>query len=464
MLLRQSLRARLLVLILVPLLVAAIAGLGWQYKKSTRLAEDIFDQKLSIMALAIYRDLLVTNGERLSPSTKALFEEAANSQFFYHVRGPDGGFITGHSPPPLRPLDLELALNTPTLFTSTHRGQSVQVVQLMERATIDGLGGLVQVSVWQDLKQRQTLANELALQNGMMALSLILTVCVVIFFGIRLGLQPLSSVEQAISIRSSSDLRPIKRNVPFEVRHIVRRLNRLFSEVTQEQTSRDRFISNAAHQLRNPIAGIQSLAEVAESAPNLTEAKRRNGELLKASRHLTRLTEQLLSYERLRNSPLQKQSCKFDALIAQTLSSVASKVFDAQVELSFSDNCAKEEFQIDVVLVEQAVLNVIDNALVHGGRKLKTITVTTKKQRNHLVLNICNDGVPIPTGAQKHLFERFEQGRSTVANPPAGTGLGLAIVKEICALHQADITLTSGPTKTCFKFKFKKHNASANGT
>ena len=141
MLLRTSLRLRLLVLILVPLFVAAALGLTWQYRKSAQLAEDVFDQKLSIMALAIYRDLLVTNGERLSPSTKALFEEAADSQFFYHVRGPDGGFITGYSPPPLRPRERELALNTPILFTSVHRGQPVQVVQLMERAKIDGLEG-----------------------------------------------------------------------------------------------------------------------------------------------------------------------------------------------------------------------------------------------------------------------------------------------------------------------------------
>ena len=110
-LLRTSIRIRLLVLILVPLLLAASIGVAWQYRKSAQLAEEVFDQKLSIMALAIYRDLLVTNGERLSPATKALFEEAADSQFFYHVRGPDGGFITGYSPPPLRPVELHLNLN-----------------------------------------------------------------------------------------------------------------------------------------------------------------------------------------------------------------------------------------------------------------------------------------------------------------------------------------------------------------
>ena len=80
MLMKTSLRLRLLVLILVPLLVAAALGQAWQYRKSAQLAENVFDQKLSIMALAIYRDLFVTNGEQLSPATKALFEEASDSQ------------------------------------------------------------------------------------------------------------------------------------------------------------------------------------------------------------------------------------------------------------------------------------------------------------------------------------------------------------------------------------------------
>ena len=454
MALRTSLRLRLLILILVPLFLAAAMGVAWQYRKSAQLAEDVFDQKLSIMALAIYRDLLVTNGERLSPATKALFEEAADSRFFYHVRGPDGGFITGYSPPPLRPLDRKLALNTPTLFTSVHRGQPVQVVQLMERAKIDGLEGLVQVSVWQDLQQRQTLANNLALQSGLTALLLITTVCLVVVFGIRLGLQPLSSVEQAISVRSSTDLRPIRRDVPVEVRHIVRRLNKLFSDVTEEQASRDRFISNAAHQLRNPIAAIQSLAEVAQDAPDLAEAKQRNQELVEASRTLARLTEQLLSYERLRNSPLHKQMQPFDPFIADILSAAASKIVESSVELSFSGKCGTAAVEIDTVLVEQVVLNIIDNALVHGGDRLTTITVTTRKDRDYIYLSVCNNGVPIPLSARRHLFERFEQGQPSAGRSPTGTGLGLAIVKEICTLHDADISLTSGKAKTCFQFRF----------
>ena len=454
--LRNSLRFRLLALILVPLFIAAGIGVGWQYNKSSQLAEQVYDQKLSIMALAIYRDLLVTNGENLSPSTKALFEEASDSQFFYHVRGPDGSFITGYSPPPIRPLDQEILLNTPTLFNSTHRGQPVQVVQIMERAKIDGLEGLVLVSVWQDLQQRQSLATDLAIQNGLTALFLIATVCIVVIFGIRIGLRPLSSVEQAISIRSSTDLRPIRRNVPVEVQHIVRRLNNLFDDVTEEKASRDRFISNAAHQLRNPIAAIQSLAEVTQNASNLDIAKQRNNDVIDASRSLARLTEQLLSYERLRNSMLQKKSHDFDALVAGILSTIAPKVVDAEVKLSFSGQCQNIFVELDAFLFEQALINIIDNALVHGGNALNTISVSTHSTKEQVSLSICNDGQAIPKSSRKQLFDRFEQGQSTTGNSKIGTGLGLAIVKEVCTLHQADIDLTSSDKKTCIKIKFKR--------
>lgn len=100
MLFARSLRLRLLSLILMPLVAVAVLAIGWQYKQSRLSAESVFDQKLSIMALAIFRDLIATNGESLSPATKLLFEEAAGASFFYHVRGPDGSFVTGYSPPP----------------------------------------------------------------------------------------------------------------------------------------------------------------------------------------------------------------------------------------------------------------------------------------------------------------------------------------------------------------------------
>ena len=77
MLFLRSLRLRLLALILIPLLIVSVGVMTWQYRQSTQSAQIVFEQKLSIMTLAIFRDLLATEGENLSPVTKALFEEAS---------------------------------------------------------------------------------------------------------------------------------------------------------------------------------------------------------------------------------------------------------------------------------------------------------------------------------------------------------------------------------------------------
>ena len=105
-------------------------------------------------------------------------------------------------------------------------------------------------------------------------------------------------------------------------------------------------------------------------------------------------------------------------------------------------------------MVEQAILNIIDNALVHGGDEMKNITVSTKKNRDYIYLSVCNDGLSIPASSRRHLFERFEQGQLSAKRQKEGAGLGLAIVKEICISHQADISVKSTTAKTCFQFRF----------
>ena len=447
MLFLSSLRLRLLTLILVPLLVVSAGAMTWQYRQSAQSAQIVFEQKLSIMALAIFRDLLATDGENLSPVTRALFEEASGDRFFYHVKGPDGSFVTGYSPPPRRPPAVMLGSKQPVFFQSTHRGKPVQVAQLLERAEIDGLGGDVIVSVWQDLEQRSRFTAGLLIQGMVIAGLLLLTACLVVVFGIRIGLRPLESIEQAILRRSGTELGPIRRQVPVEVRQIVQRLNALFAEVTTAQEEKDRFISNAAHQLRNPIAGIQSLAEVTQDARTLAEARQRNGELIEASRHLAHLTEQLLSYERLHNISARLEPLGLDRFLEDVARGLADRILDAGLDFAFDPQSGDAEIMADRVLLEQALVNIIDNALRHGGAAMTMIQISSHRGRDRdrdtLQVRITNDGNPIPEAMRDRLFERFEQGESPAAG---GAGLGLAIVSEICVMHGGGVEVDAEAT------------------
>ncbi|NDA08149.1 MAG: sensor histidine kinase [Alphaproteobacteria bacterium] len=435
MLFSRSLRLRLLILILFPLMVVAASVVSWQFHQANRSAETVFDQKLAIIALAIFRDLLATEGENLSPATKALFEEASGATFFYHVRGPDGGFVTGYSPPPVKPKSASRQTNEMVFFVSTHRGKPVKVVQLNQQAKVDELTGLVSVSVWQNLAERREFAQFLAMQGVIIALLLVFTASLVVFFGIRVGLRPLKSLEDAILRRSSSDLSPIMREVPNEVRHIVHRLNDLFAEVTQSQKQKDRFISNAAHQLRNPVTGISTMAEVTQKTKDPAKINQRLKELRVAAKRLSRLTEQMLSFERLQQRDLKKTSVRIDEFLQNVSTSLAEMVLSHKVEFSLSTGAGNTRLDADMTLLEQAFTNLVDNALKHGGPSLSEIVLSSEIAKNTLKIHVSNDGDPVNTEMEDRLFERFEQGMEG-----HGAGLGLAIVREIVQQHGASVS------------------------
>ena len=461
MLFLRSLRLRLLALILIPLLIVSVGAMTWQYRQSAQSAQIVFEQKLSIMTLAIFRDLLATEGENLSPVTKALFEEASGVRFFYHVKGPDGSFVTGYSPPPRRPPDVALQAKQPVFFQSSHRGKPVLVAQLLERAEIDGLGGDIIVSVWQDLEQRSRFTTGLLIQGMVIAGLLVLTASLVVVFGIRIGLRPLESIEKAILRRTGTELGPIRRQVPVEVKQIVERLNALFAEVTTAQEEKDRFISNAAHQLRNPIAGIQSLAEVTQDARTLAEARQRNGELIEASRQLAHLTEQLLSYERLHNISANLTPVRLDSFLEKVARSVADRILGAGLDFAFDPQCGDAEIMADTVLLEQALVNITDNALRHGGPAMTMIQISSHDESGSLRINITNDGNPIPKEARDRLFERFEQGEQPQGVQPigGGAGLGLAIVNEICVMHGGSVEVDSMVTGFVIRLPVRQSDA-----
>lgn len=453
MLFAGSLRLRLLTLILMPLTVVALLVVTWQYRQSTESAEHILDQKLSVIALAIFRDLLATEGDILSPATKALFEEASGARFFYHVSGPDGSFINGYSPPPVKPDAAAITGNEMVFFQSSHRGRPVKVVQLREQARISHMKGQVIVSVWLDLDERDAFAHQLARQGVFIAVMLVLTACAVVFFGIRIGLRPLSALEKAIGRRTSADLSPIMRVVPKEVRQIVDRLNNLFGEVTQSQQQKDRFISNAAHQLRNPVAGLSSMAQVAHDAADMPTARKRLEELITASRDLSRLTEQMLSYERIRHHRLNTAVVRIDRFLENVGAELAPAVLHRGIGFSLSLHARATRIRVDAPLMTQVFANLVDNALKYGGESLSEITISSTRVKGILTISVCNDGAAIDPDRVSGIFERFEQGHES-----KGAGLGLAIVREIAQQHGCTVRherrKAEGTIWCCFALNF----------
>ncbi len=270
-----SLRLRLTAIILVPLVtLASLAGL-WQLGNARATAADVFNRSLLSAALAVANDVAISGGDALSPDTRDILDSTSGGPVFYHVYAPDGVIVAGYATPPVgipRPVS-EIA--RPTYFDAIYFGRDVSGVRLQTRTEIEGFAGIFTTTVWQDRSVRSAFVQDLVLRSFIVIAGLITTLGLIVWFGIRLGLRPLTDLEEAIEARSGDELSPIRRAVPLEVEGIVATLNRLFAQVSKSMTAQSEFIANAAHQLRNPIAGVLSLAEAVERAPTETAMRAR---------------------------------------------------------------------------------------------------------------------------------------------------------------------------------------------
>lgn len=439
--LTKSLRLRLSVLILVPLILVSMIAVYWRYDTARDTAEDIFDKNLMMLTLAVSRDVASSGGDSLSETTANLFRQASGGAVFYHVYGPDGSFVTGYSSPPVRGRSVEMTQNTPFLFDAWHQGVPVRAASLIERVEIDGIVGTSVVTVWQKLEPRIALATNLATQAAVLALVLVATVAGLVIFGVRLGLRPLNQLEAAIQKRSTSDLSPIERQIPTEARGIVERLNSLFGHLTNARLAQERLISNAAHQLRNPIAAIHTMAQATHAAKSLDDSKARSAELIAQTRQTVRLTQQMLSLERIKGDTPNLVRHDVNAFIRDVAESVGADILkkNCAFELSLSEHIAISF--VDPGMLREAITNLINNALMHAGPLLSQIHLKTVVAAGYVHIIVENDGALIDHKTPDELFERFKQGSES-----SGFGLGLAIVEEVARIHGGHAALATAPS------------------
>ncbi|MGC1261799.1 MAG: sensor histidine kinase, partial [Jannaschia helgolandensis] len=347
----HSLRSRLILIILAPLLVISLVAGAWQFRTTTLRAESIFDRGLLSAALAISRDIAVSDGDALSPATRRLINDTSGGELFYHVFAPDGVFVTGYSTPPILPKAAPLRQTEPYYFNARYQGQDVRVLRFQDGTTVSGIAGIFNITVWQNADVRSSFVREVVSRSFAVIALLILSVALVVWFGVGLGLRPLLDLEKAIAKRSPTELEPIRRAVPIEARGLVDTLNRLLDRISRRISSKDEFISNAAHQLRNPVAGVLALAEAVHNAPNVQAAKQRSAELVQAARETSILTNQLLSFERAGGKELDQSGEPLDlkALVEQVVDSFRQQNADTKIEISLGLPEADVRIQGDAV-------------------------------------------------------------------------------------------------------------------
>ncbi len=456
-----SLRSRLLLVMLAPLLCISLALGTWRVIETNRITADLFDRTLLSAGLSIARDFGVREGEALSTDTLQLLRETSGGRIFYHVKGPDGSFVTGYATPPVNPTRAgaqpqPILSETANIYSGIYRGAPVRVVRLTETVDMGWVQGDLVISVWQDLSARNSFAWQIVRQTIIILALLLLTVLGLTWFGLRLALRPLTDLEAAIAQRGAKDLSPIKRSVPVEVTGIVATFNQLLDRISRRISSKDEFISNAAHQLRNPIAGVLSLTQSLERQVHTDQQRERVAALMAASQHLSRLSNQLLSFERNRELGQLSDTAEvqdLNVLALEVIERAAPDLLRKGFEVSFEKG-PEALIKCQPILVQEILQNLIDNAVQHGGKPDLNIIISVECTATEAILRVRDDGVGMRPKDRLQAFARFSQVR-----PGAGSGLGLAIADKICTNHRGALQIDDVPAGTSIAAHFPRVHA-----
>lgn len=432
-----SLRLRLTLIILVPLLLIAAAVGTWQVNDARAKAADLFDRSLLSAALAISGDVALSQGNALSLETTDRLQDASGGQVFYHVYAPDGIYVLGYATPPVpqaAPTEFEQDV---TFYDGLYHSRDVRVLRYRAANTIGAITGPFTYTVWQDVSVRSAFVRDLTLRTFTVIAVLIGSVALVVWFGVGLGLRPLLDLEDAIARRSSDDLKPIRRAVPPEARGLVTRLNTLFGQVERAMEAQNTLISNAAHQLRNPIAGVLAMAEAVQSAPSDAEARDRADGVLQAARRASDLANKLLTLERVRAAPLD--ALQSDVDMGELVKEVVQAVLPQNsVRVHAQIPTAPVSAVADRVMVSEAIANLVDNALHHGGPELSDVQVRLTQHDSRVVVTVKDDGVGVSAADVDKVLARFGQARTS-----DGSGLGLSIAEAVAERHGGSLALNT---------------------
>ncbi|PLX35220.1 MAG: sensor histidine kinase [Hyphomicrobiales bacterium] len=450
-----ALRIRLLLGVMLVLCVMAVLAVAGRYFLAAQTTQGLYDKTLLTVAHTISRDVVLSGGDLLAEELLETLNQSLGDQVFYHVDGAEFGLITGYSDPPPLPKALKVVAGKASFYDAVYRGDNVRVVTMREFiAREDGQAGWMNIQVWQTVHQRDALSMQLATRTALIMALLLLAALIAVWIAVNRALRPLLDLKDAVEHRSPDDLTAIRRPVPDELKSLVTSMNSLFARLRKGFADRDMFISNAAHQLRNPIAGILSQAEAAAQSRTEQDLRSRSREVAEAARRASRLTRQLLSMEKARGRSKAHNWREFDLveLAAKVTSRMAPQALRGGVRVEFHRPDGPAMMRGDTTLIEEALDNLIDNALLYGAAPNGTIDIGVEISAGLYTLYVADNGPPIPEAKREKIFERFVRGKEG----GGGCGLGLAIVREIAEGHDGGAAYRVADEGARFEMRFPR--------
>jgi two-component system, OmpR family, sensor histidine kinase TctE len=439
---RTSLYARVTIM-LGALLIAGTLTIGiaaWRY--AIVAADEAYDRLLSGAAFQIAESIRIEDGNLIVDPPVSAFDTlglSSGDRIFYKVTKADGTLLTGYEALKL-PARVASPTADPVLGNAIFSQEPVRWVSLGRYISEPNLEGWASIVVAQTRHARDLLAFDLTLKAIIILAIMSLLALAMVMVTVRAALAPLHAIGEAINRRAYNDLTPLSLAVPREIAPLAAGLNHFMQRLSNRLTILKRFIADAAHQIRTPLAALSSQIDLLAHESDPERQKQSIRRLQDVADRLGRLVSQLLDHamvihrsEAVAGAPVDLATLTRHALRDAIPIAAANSDLDVMLELQ------QEHITIvgDAVSLREAIVNLINNAVTHGGGRMLLVRVLQDKDTTSV--EVVDDGGGIPPEKRAQMLQPFQSGSLHQGTNRRGSGLGLAIVQDVARMHHGEI-------------------------
>ncbi|MBK6602215.1 MAG: sensor histidine kinase N-terminal domain-containing protein [Betaproteobacteria bacterium] len=404
-------------------------------------AEEPYDQQLADAAQAVAARIVATGDTQrpvaLPPEAARWLANDRVDTVYHVIRRADGTVIAGDAELP--PVPGALADPGPTFHGGVVDGAPVRVASV----AVDDparAGGRLVVQVAETLHKRERLARRLQMQSIVPQLFVLAGAFALVWYGLGYVIAPMKRLNALIDHRGSADLSPLDPGAaPPELQPLLASINGLMARLAANFETQRRFIADAAHQLRTPLAGLQTQTELALAQSDPAALRASLTQLEASTQRTVHLANRLLSLARAgtRQHP-EHERVDLTELVRETVAGWVPQAVEQGVDLGVetAPDGGPVPVRGDPLLLREMLSNLVDNAIRYtGSGGSVTVTVVGAPARE---LVVGDSGPGIPAADRTRVLQPFFRGAH---GPVPGSGLGLAIVDEIARGHGATLTL-----------------------
>jgi two-component system sensor histidine kinase TctE len=443
---RLSLRRHLLVGILVPVLAFVLLNAASLYRQALLAADTAYDRTLLASAKSI-GELLEVTGEPGQPrlqstllySALEAFEADNRSRMFYRVSGFEGEMLSGFADlPPAHPSAGQTGVYAALVqfYDDRYLGEPVRMAVLLQPVSGEAGQGMATIQVAETLELRRTLARQLLVQTLWQQALLVALIALVVVFVVQRATRPVRELSQRLRERPATDLSPLPAaDTPRELQPIVDATNSVLARMTQLLEHQKRFVRDASHQLRTPLAVLKTQVQSARRGD--VEPALALAEIDTTVQRATELANQMLALAKVEQLRQEGAAALSDwgRIVREVALDVSALIADAR--LDFEIATVPATVRAHEWALRELTRNLLHNAIRHApvGSRL---AVHMAADARTVALTVADSGPGIGAEQRLRLFQPFSAGGER-----GGSGLGLAICQEIVKTLAGAIELTN---------------------